>query len=72
MEDRAPDLYGHRGFFKYLITGKIKGTIFPLAPERSLALERNSPYIVCNYNQKGFEGFLGTFCSLSPPLIGLR
>lgn len=42
MENGAPDLHGHRGFFKYLITGKIKVTIFRLALERSLALERNS------------------------------
>lgn len=33
MEKGVPDLGGHRGFFKFLITAKIKGTIFLLVLE---------------------------------------
>lgn len=33
MEKGAPDLDGHRGFFKFLTTAKIKVTVFPLVLE---------------------------------------
>lgn len=69
MEKIVPDEGGHRGFFKFLITAKIKVTIFPLVlEEKSISRKKAYRKIVCNYNQKGFKGFLGTFCSFFPPL----